>query len=994
MNAPEPTDVYQFMELRAPYTPELASFRLNYIRDEVLKITDDKLNKVAFVDADLQSEKSSSTIGQLIYNKVFCGTNSDASIVDSVLKLLPPYQASCAENIIGRKPNLAAPLRGLVLTDLERHCYFQRAGTYYLIPDRVDTLEIVWAPQIKLATVLLERARIKLDLVSLTQQLETIFNVRPLSKIVFDRSAYTALFLTAKRSLFDALYLLYVLRRLTTVNFENIIEGLRVLHVLETLAIDTCVRGTRGGASQVDADLRRICESVFSELLFWDGSTKLPTLPLIKTAEDLAACFRAAPIVHPIFARLSRYRSPFNDIKPIGIGEYKVVRQWLVAYLPGEIARVENVLKGEFSNKIHRTLEKTEETFSFATSTREATSTDTQTTDRFELKREIENVVNTQLTAGASTSITYSGLGVVANVAANFSYKQDTSQKNSTSTTVAKETIAKAVHAVEKNVSEARSATKIFETEDTEKHGFDNRKGNGHVRGVYVWLDKKYKAQIFNFGRRMMFEFIVPEPASYFVESRLRGFEMNLECPQKPQEPILKTVNVGFGPSDIDENKFRELYTNYKLTEFEFPDQTKKIAFVNQATGADFFKEEVSGGDSNWYAKSYTCQIDAKGYSLSGLTVEGFILFEDSGEGGGREQNIFEIYLGGELIAREENESIREWVKKQEVVYSPPDGPITINADQITLTLGFWDVERYYLTLFGMLTMAPETFSAWQNSVFAKIVSIEQERVDRENQELTLSYNEELSTYRNRLAELRALSVNSLLQGQSEAANRTAIAVELNKHCITLLTYEFDSDPTNDIVSNITSVVPVPGDFSYRRFRVQEGTTTTTCSFEEVNARISYPAIDIREALKKGRFTQFIEQAFEWPNISYLFYPYFWAKQGDWVAMMSRSDQTDPNLTAFLTAGAARVLLAVTPAYAEAVLHFLATGEPWDGGPAPVIGDPLFIPLHDELRKQQDPFADAVPEGDPWTFVLPTSLIYLQEDASLPQFPDPAGAPP
>jgi len=36
------------------------------------------------------------------------------------------------------------------------------------------------------------------------------------------------------------------------------------------------------------------------------------------------------------------------------------------------------------------------------------------------------------------------------------------------------------------------------------------------------------------------------------------------------------------------------------------------------------------------------------------------------------------------------------------------------------------------------------------------------------------------------------------------------------------------------------------------------------------------------------------------------------------------------------------LLTAVTPAYEEAVLHYLATGEPWEAGPAPVIGDPLY----------------------------------------------------
>ena len=104
---------------------------------------------------------------------------------------------------------------------------------------------------------------------------------------------------------------------------------------------------------------------------------------------------------------------------------------------------------------------------------------------------------------------------------------------------------------------------------------------------------------------------------------------------------------------------------------------------------------------------------------------------------------------------------------------------------------------------------------------------------------------------------------------------------------------------------------------------------------------------------------------------------------------MNRADDADANMSAFLQAGSVRILLAVTPGYDSAVLHFLATREPWDGGPAPVIGDPLFIPLYEEVRKQQDDLYNATPEGELWTFTIPSSLVYLDDSGvTLPTFPD------
>ena len=39
------------------------------------------------------------------------------------------------------------------------------------------------------------------------------------------------------------------------------------------------------------------------------------------------------------------------------------------------------------------------------------------------------------------------------------------------------------------------------------------KNGPQHITGVYRWVDKKMKNQIYNYGLRTMFEFMIPEPA-------------------------------------------------------------------------------------------------------------------------------------------------------------------------------------------------------------------------------------------------------------------------------------------------------------------------------------------------------------------------------------------------------------------------------------------------------------------------------------------------
>jgi hypothetical protein len=274
------------------------------------------------------------------------------------------------------------------------------------------------------------------------------------------------------------------------------------------------------------------------------------------------------------------------------------------------------------------------------------------------------------------------------------------------------------------------------------------------------------------------------------------------------------------------------------------------------------------------------------------------------------------------------------------------------------------------------------------------VLDTEQKRVDEINRQRQQEYQSELAAYHNRLDELRAMAVNDLLRSRSEASNRQLMLRELKRQVLALVTRELSADAGDDRLVYVEPVGTRAVTSEHHRFVVTEtppgAPTTVTARFERTQSAAEFPVPDVDTARFKGRHVQFLEQAFEWPQLSFVCYPYFWAVPPRWVELMNRGDDVDPGFTAFLQAGYARVLVAVTPAYDEAVLHYLATGEPWDGGPSPVIGDPLFIPLHEELRRQTDDLDGAVPEGTSWDFRLPTSLVYL-ENSSTPL--PPAGCP-
>lgn len=78
------------------------------------------------------------------------------------------------------------------------------------------------------------------------------------------------------------------------------------------------------------------------------------------------------------------------------------------------------------------------------------------------------------------------------------------------------------------------------------------------------------------------------------------------------------------------------------------------------------------------------------------------------------------------------------------------------------------------------------------------------------------------------------------------------------------------------------------------------------------------------------------------------------------------------------------------PGFEDAVQFFMTTGKIWNGGEVPVIGDPMYLSIVDELREPQ-----GKPQGNYWITRVPTTLTILQAgsaglkvDNALPIFPE------
>ncbi len=808
-----------------------------------------------------------------------------------------------------------------------------------------------------------------------------------LSSLLFAGGTHSPAFRQTRRALFDRLYLLYMLRRVTAIDLGPVMSALRALHVMEAMAVDELIDRALDG--KLDADGRTVLNGLterFPPLKGWDQHRPRKSLPLLTDIHALQRYWRATPIVHPIFARLFWYRNPFNDLKPIGVGDLKVVKQRLLGYQAGEISDIHNVMLGESKVREHRRLEKTEERFSFSSGSEQERSTDTQSADRFEVKKEAERIVKTEVAASAGTSVSYQQMPVIATVNANVALNYSDTRMDKSAHNFSREVIGKAVSRIASRTASERSTTKIFETEERNAHTFDNKAGPSHISGIYRWVDKRYEAQVYNYGRRLMFEFIVPEPAAFLVEQRLRAFEANLVLPNKPDEPTVKQVELGFTAAQIDAALLLRLRRDYGIDD-EYPASRRVVNLINPETGQDFFANEKITTPKVFVPSTHDCAVQAAGYRVAGLELTGHVNFNGPANPNHESQrNLLYILVDGETVVQIDKSGIGY------VGFEVPDtnvpGNLThynngtvqlmarpvLGPEKMRLQLLTQNATDFGLHISLVLDFPPESLARWQESVHRKVWEIEKKRVEAENLEARLAYESGMTTFRNRLDDIRATAINELLQGTSEADNRAMILQELKRCCLAMLTRDFDDYDLDDSLTRWETMGVLTTPMRQTRMKVSD---EPSAEFETKPVDASFPAVRHAAAIDKGRFIQFLEQAFEWQQLGWAAYPYFWATPPKWVELMDRRDDADPGLTAFLRAGAAKVLLAVAPNYDEAVIHFLATREPWLGGDAPVLGDPLYIPLHEEMRRAQDDRYGGVPEGEPWEFIVPTTLVYL-----------------
>ncbi|MBW6424185.1 hypothetical protein KX729_22230 [Rhizobium sp. XQZ8] len=277
-------------------------------------------------------------------------------------------------------------------------------------------------------------------------------------------------------------------------------------------------------------------------------------------------------------------------IQPTGVGDLKVVRQQLQRYALGEIAYIENVLTGEVRARNHVRSERVEQQYTYEEEETASSEKDLQTTERFELSQEIDRQQSEsrKTDAGINVSASYGAVTMAAHAGLSTEGSVQEAERNARKYT--RETISKAAEKLQKRVRKQQTITTTFELKEENQHSFTAK--DKDAVGIYRWVEKEYWCQTFNYGARVMFEVMVPEPAAFYayaVDNKPRG-EAQFKAPEEPN----------FTAKDIDESNYFALAARYGAA-VSAPSPAYRLSQVMALQGA---------GDTDSNAGKFTIDED------------------------------------------------------------------------------------------------------------------------------------------------------------------------------------------------------------------------------------------------------------------------------------------------------------------------------------------------------------------------------------------------
>lgn len=669
-------------------------------------------------------------------------------------------------------------------------------------------------------------------------------------------------------------------------------------------------------------------------------------------------------------------------VRAAGVSDLYLLRSEWRGYVRGEVAALKSVMAKERLKQDSSETRETEQTDSTDSTQSSEQETSQEVRSSSELSKEVATTLAASLQSGANAEVTGVFPGGTYRVGANAQGSIGISRSERLATRTAQEAVAKAVSKVESSVRTQRTTRELVRNVHGQEYELNNE-SNIHVRGVYRWVDRVERFQIYKVPDRLQLEFQLPQPAEFFKARQRAAVAASDRNPPPPWTVTLDATSAVATLQKIeDQASVDRLATTYHASDIppmpklelsvtevasfkaegvpvdeKFPMVVAPVAAGRvelvipdgyEATVVEYYLS-AAPAKGKWVREKSHNDINNPGFDVTDLSVfhsivaEAFIggkseyvtdwkpedqaleeLFTTQGSNWNRSASF------GNAFAR--SSGVRQF-KFVETGATPADAPV-----RAKLAVGFRSIGASHLqaTVRVICRRTPESYAAWRQQAYDVLYAA----WSRWNRDY------ESSRQTSTMFGLAPTGERSPLK------NRKIIVEELKRQVIAWL--------------------------------LEESPFNGRGSLKPPETGETWRDLDVGETIANAPTIQFFEQAFDWPNMAWLFYAYYWAdRKVDW-ADLAAQEANDPELEAFLRAGSARVLVPVRKSFEDAVKYWLVYRQPFLGKGLPLPGHPLFVALATEIRNLTDANVEGDPVGRSWDVKSATQFVWLDESTSLP----------
>jgi hypothetical protein len=596
--------------------------------------------------------------------------------------------------------------------------------------------------------------------------------------------------------------------------------------------------------------------------------------------------------------------------------------------------------------------------------------------------------------AQVEVEASYGPMHIAATVGGSFDYSQKDAEEHAYQQS--HEMVTRAVTRVEQRVKTSRATRSLQRTTEDNKHALENKTAQAVV-GIYRWVDKVQRLQLFRYPHRLLLEFEIPEPAAYlnWRRSQPRGDFLTPEpVPlirrKADHSPLLdgNKKSQPLQPDDIIEQTYQWWVAQYNVMGVSQPPPMRVQISVRLE-----LKEQVpagggapggGGADANSVTPSLTDKslfdliapggstasqpgvTIPLGYRLQSWTASGYaadtrVVFDTPGYAIIRP--TVDVAVGSVTVALARTTALETVNSANSVKLNqlgpgdPPNPPTAVPSLGGYRLAGSAPATNYDAAspVTGTVQVFAHATTTKQCALQVTLNCLRMDDGDAIRRWQQQTYEQISAAYwalkRQRADEQAAQSIGAgvEIKGDSPARNKEVIAEELKRGVIEMLTGE------NLRGRDAMQVVPLG----------------------------EAPKVNLDLAIATAEEIQFIEQAFEWENLTYVLYPYFWARYERWPELADVT-LSDPNFARFLRSGSARVVVPARPKFENQVCAYVDLGVLWGGRPVPTVNDPDYLSIAAEIMAQQSPPDDGE-KGRSWEVRLPTTLVWLDNNNTLPK---------